>query len=897
MAHRQASGSVTRLVRHNLWNACLAETAPPWPSSIRSSNAWPDRLGLFLVVASVTAGALTSSTWAQGHHDEVYQSGVHQAGAHPSLSHLVRGHVRAADTGAELPAATVQISGTYRGTIANDDGEYLLELPHLPATVRVTYIGYESQELLVADPTVGQLDFAMNVSPYRMPETVVRPEEARRIMAEVIRRKREWRPRIERYRADAYSRFVVENAMDIVVMGEVVSELYWDQEKGRREVVVSRRMTQNAQDEGGGDEYFSAMEGFINLYDDDLPFLEHRIIGPTHPDALDHYHFRLVGRRAVDDQLVYDIDVRPRSRLQMAFVGHVAVLDGEYALMEVNLTPNRAALASAMPIPFIERLDVTFRQQFRGFEGGVWLPVDYRMGAALDMGMVGLQLPVIKLDMVTRLTEYDVVNVELPDTLYASEQKLHVDTLAVEADSTFTRFADPIPLTPREREAYTTLDTSFSIEEAFRPTGFLTRFMDLDDEDEEERDRKEGRGVQISAGVSSEDGAGMDVRRADAESDTTGVRAAWRRYRPRVDWRAGYNRVSEGYLGAELRKDLPPSVRARGEVGYHTGLERTSFGGELIYGFGEHKRSSVRLDYRDRLESTYRTDTYPDWINSLQVAAGLDDYFDYYWGESVEASAEYAGGRRRLAARLGLRRESTSPVGLTTRKDLLRRDARYRDNPESPELDLREVTLRLSVGGDYVPFGVAINRRARLRVEHGAGWLGSDASYTRVDVDADYHIKTFWRRRWVPNALDVRLVAGTHAGDLPVQRLMAVDGAIGPLSPFGVLRSIHGQPYAGDQYAALYWEHNFRTTPFEFLGLWPLVQRGFGFVAYGAAARTWMDDGRLAALGYAPRLTDRTHHEVGLSLLAYHLFRLDVTRRLDEEDWSVGVGIARFGFD
>ncbi|MFH1567860.1 MAG: DUF5686 family protein, partial [Gemmatimonadota bacterium] len=817
------------------------------------------------------------------------------AAAHPAAArpHLVRGQVRAADTGEGLAAATLQIAGTYRGTVANDQGEYLLEVPELPARIRVTYIGYSSLEQVVADTAVTHLDFALAVSPYQMPETVVRPEEAARIMAEVIRRKQAWRPRIQRYRASAYSRYVVENPTRIALMGEIVSELYWDEAKGRREVVVSRRMTENSE---GENEYMSALEGFVNLYDDDVPFIEQRLIGPTHPDALDHYDFRLVGRRLVDDRIVYDIEVRPKSRLQMAFTGRVAVLDGDYALLEADLTPSRASLASAMPIPLIERFDVGFRQQFRGFEGGVWLPVDYRMDAVFEIGMVGLQIPAIKLDLVTRLTEYEI-NVDLPDTLYASEKELQVDTLAVEADSGFARFPDPIPLTPREAEAYATIDSTFTPDKAFRPTGFLTRFMDLDEEEKGERRGEERHGVQVSAGAGSE-GVEVEARTVGtAREDSAGARAAWRRYRPHLGWRLGYDRVSEGYLAATLLKDLPPRVRLRGEAGYHTGLERVGYRGEAIWGFGDRKASSVRLTGSDRLETRYASDTYPQLFNSVQAAVGLDDYFDYYWGRTAEVSAEHVARNPKVTARLAVRQEEVSSVEASADRDLLWRRHRFRPNPATPEGTLREVTARVSVGGEYVPFGAAANRRAEVRVDHGAGWLGSDRAYTRYQVAADWHVRTLWRRRWVPNALDLRGVAGTHTGDLPPERLMAVDVAMGPLSPFGALRAVHGHPYVGDRYAALFGEHNFRTTPFEYLGLWPLVQRGFGVAVHGAAARTWMAAERRQAAGYEPRLTEGTHQEAGVSLQAYHLFRVDYTRRLDRKGWSLGVGIARFDFE
>ena len=805
--------------------------------------------------------------------------------------------MRSVDTGDGLAAATIQIAGTYRGTIANDRGEYLLKVPQLPAILRVTYIGYASQEKTIADTSTTEVNFDLEVSPHRMPEMVVRPDEAARIMAEVIRRKQEWRPRIERYQADAYSRYVVENATDIVQMGEVVSQIYWDQEQGRSEVVVSRRVTENANEDGN--QVFSAMEGFVNLYDDDLPLIEHRLIGPTHPNALDHYHFQLEGRRLVDDQVVFDISVRPKSRLQMAYVGRVAVLDGEFGLLEVQLEPSRSALASVLPIPLIERLEVSFQQQFRQFAGGVWLPVDYRMEGAFEIGMVGLQFPVIKLSMVTRLTEYQV-NVELPATLFASGERLRVDTLAVEADTAFTRFTDPIPLTPREQEAYATIDSSFTPEDAFRPTGFLTRFMDLDDDEEDEGGHEGGGSVTISAGASSDGEAGVNVEVQSAENaaaDSAKTGPDWRRHRPKLDWRLGYNRVAEAYLGVELTKDLPPRVRLRGQAGYNTGLERWSSHGRAIWGWGQHRRSSVALSYGRGVATRFGSDTYPLFVSAIQAAAGIDDYFDYYWSEKLETSVEYVRLRPRARFRIAVSQDTADSLDASTDRDLFRRRGRFRPNPGIAAGRMREIAVNLSVGGDYVPFGAGANRRAEVRIDHSGDWMGSDFSFTRYQLALDWHLKTFWRRRWVPNALDLHLVAGTFTGDLPPQRFGAVDVAMGPLSPFGVLRSTHGHPYEGDRYAALFWEHNFKTVPLEFLGLWPLVQRGVGLVIHGAAARTWMEPEWRDELPFAPRVTDVIVHEIGASLLAYHIFRLDLTRRLDTPEWRVGVGIARFDFD
>ena len=69
--------------------------------------------------------------------------------ANATAEHIVHGTIRDATTGEPLAAATVQIVGTYRATIANDEGQYALKVPALPATVRVVNIGYRSLELSV----------------------------------------------------------------------------------------------------------------------------------------------------------------------------------------------------------------------------------------------------------------------------------------------------------------------------------------------------------------------------------------------------------------------------------------------------------------------------------------------------------------------------------------------------------------------------------------------------------------------------------------------------------------------------------------------------------------------------------------------------------------------------
>ena len=62
---------------------------------------------------------------------------------------IVTGHIEDAKTEDPLVAANIQIVGTFQGTISNEDGDFILLLDELPASLSITYIGYESQKVVI----------------------------------------------------------------------------------------------------------------------------------------------------------------------------------------------------------------------------------------------------------------------------------------------------------------------------------------------------------------------------------------------------------------------------------------------------------------------------------------------------------------------------------------------------------------------------------------------------------------------------------------------------------------------------------------------------------------------------------------------------------------------------
>ncbi len=492
---------------------------------------------------------------------------------------VIRGSVKNAQTGDPLFPATVQVEGAFQATITNPGGEYELKLDALPATLIVSHIGYATARIRIHKNSPDQQDIRLQPVTYELETLVVTARNlGPDIMRKVIKRKQEWRAQLNTFSVEAYTRFTHKNDGGIVAVIESLSEAFWDREKGWREVVKSKRQTANLRFK----DYLPAAVFVANLYDDNIEIAGHTLLGVTHPEALDTYDFKLQGYRFLDDRTVYDISVTPKNDRASAFVGRVSVLDGEYALIEADLAPNPRAFLFPPPI---RTYRMACKQQFRNFGRAFWLPVGFQLTAELDIGMVGLRFPTLKTDQISRLTNYRI-NVPLPDSLYRTSDLLSVDSVAVQNDSLLARDGVVVPLTPTEEVAYETIDSTLTLYKAFKPSGFLVRWI---------KDPAKNR------------------KKSPSNLDLKARPQAW------------YNRVDAAHLGLRLKLHSQKKRLTLGATGaYNTGIKRWSYGGDLSLGWGKKGRGLLKLTYLKGSDTRYKSDLYTRFDTSFQPLFGGD---------------------------------------------------------------------------------------------------------------------------------------------------------------------------------------------------------------------------------------------------------------------------------
>jgi len=475
-------------------------------------------------------------------------------------NNIVTGYIKDAQTEQPLAAANIEILGTFQGTISNEDGRYTLELKKLPATILVSYIGYESQSFTFTTELPDKLNILLEpIILETEPIIVIAEDPAMRIMREVIRQKKLWQDKLQTYKALAYSRLVFENDSGIVSIAESTSEAFWDRDKGPREVIKSKRQTSNLSD----DQNFAFSSYIPNFYDDDIEIVGYQVVGPTNSDAFDFYEFKLRDVKRMDDHIVYLIDVIPTSKLQPTFIGQVSVLDSVFALLSIDLKPYKSII---FPIP-IQALNLSYKQQFRNFGKEFWLPIDYRVEGVIKIGFTGLQFPNIIYKRITGLTDYEV-NIDLPDSLYEDEEFLSVDSLAIKKDSLSAHTRPLIPLSHTEENAYETLDSTATLEKAFKPSGFLAKFI--------------------------------EVRSGSETKDTSsGISKFLSDFSPQL-W---FNRVDAWHVGVKYEHNLTKNFTFQFNTAYKTGLNRWSYGSSIEYQLKENRAAWVKFEYQVGTES------------------------------------------------------------------------------------------------------------------------------------------------------------------------------------------------------------------------------------------------------------------------------------------------------
>ncbi len=732
-------------------------------------------------------------------------------------------------TGDAIPRASISIIGTKKGTIANKDGRYVLSFESdKRIRLRITAVGFEPDtvEVIISQDT--RKDLSLSATPVKSNEIVIRGDasrvEARRIMREVIRRKKEWRDKLFDYKCEAYSRWNVKtiSGRDTMIRSVVEStaEGYWNKEKGFFERITGRKQTANFPAQAN---VFS-VGTIMNFYDDRIDFDGYDLVSPVADDAFDSYDYDLIGTTKVNGEPVWQIVLYPGT-LSTAFDGSLWIAQNDYTIAFLELEPSKAVKLGPLS-------ELRMQQTFDLYRDSFWMPIDLR--TFIEVKLAIPLVPVFRIELLSLIKNY-TINSGLPDSLFAGKRNIALAS-ADSVDSTTWNKNRAIPLAIDEEKAYERIDSTIikGKEEPAASIFSLGTLLSL---------------IQIP------------------------------KYNTVEGWRFGLGRNLKPFDSWPLTLSGEVAYGLRDELWkYSVGLQQgivfenkksNVFSGSLDGDFkGEYKDvQDVKLwlvgDYFDDL--TVRGNNYSSIENTITSLAYNEDYQELYYQRGLNVGLELTPWEQRNGKYYI--QYLNSKVGFTIWGPT------FSDIPYFVEYQYNSIDLGFKE--HFEISGIDIVTKAEITT-------------TSKDLKSDYTFSTgdfslsLSKRLGGWGVMDIIGRYGTtFAGELPRWNSFYFETRDKFFSKFNNFRGLYPFEFMGDEVASIYLEHNFYDLPTRLVGLDFMEPLNLQWRLHGGIA---VSNTNRVGSADVPTTNDRPYGEIGFGVgNILNIINLDATWRLNHK--------------
>jgi len=400
-------------------------------------------------------------------------------------------------SGSPVPFASVYIHNTTKGTSANSEGKYQLQIAPGNYELMFKAIGYKLQSRQVSVQANQTINIVLVAESYQLHDVVIRSggeDPAYAIIRKAIKKRPVYLKQVNAYSCEVYikglqkllaapkkflgadiDKIARENGLDsnrtgIIYLSESESKFTFMQPDRVHEEMISSKVS-------GRNQAFSfnrASDVKVNFYENmqnwdglsDRPF-----ISPISDNALFYYKYQLMGTMVENGETINKIKVTPRRSYDPAFEGYIYIIDESWRIYSLDLFVTKKA-----NINFVDTLKIN--QQFLPVSKNVWMPSSIRFdftGGFFGFRFGGYFISIYK-------------NYDLSPVIDKKEfaEVLRITKEVNKKDSAYWDKARPIPLTTEEttdyqkkevlakkRESKPYLDSIDHVNNKFKPISFL----------------------------------------------------------------------------------------------------------------------------------------------------------------------------------------------------------------------------------------------------------------------------------------------------------------------------------------------------------------------------------------------------------------------------------------
>jgi len=705
----------------------------------------------------------------------------------------VEGTVYDSATGNPIPYVTVQLEGTKKSTLTNDDGRYRVLLDDGPNTLRFSHIAYYSQT-----QTFGAQDSARTLDIYLVTSVVDvgsykvyrrKYDDGQRIIVEAIRRKADILNRFDDLTYQTYTKVVITDLTKedvspdrIFLIAESQSTARWERPDKYKETITSRRQTANIPPDAN----LVSVGEIANFNDNRIEFGEYSVVSPTAEDALDHYNYYLLDTLYYDSMRVFQLEIEPQNPKDPLFVGTICIADSTYDVVSVDF-----GLSEGCVFPMIEK--PRYIQRYAHFDNGYWLPVEITFSADVEFD---IPIPFVprRLGVLQQATMHNYqVDAGQPRGVF-DEYIIEVDEKADEVDSAAWFASQTLALTKLEQDAYRRID---SLEHRPPSAWKITKTAAL-------------------SALFIANGGAVDFFR--------------------------FNRAEGAYTGVGLKpylENLNTDLRLKAGYAWDADLAEWDVG--FTHELSKSRKLDVGFDYLRQVRK--RPTVFSDSTTDATAFAIWSQYdpFDYHRVEGFEA---FVGSKVVNHTRLQVRYSDLEYRSMDVNSRFTfggKEDPR--DNPAIVEGTMRSLTTsftwdsrplyrykRRDVPVDDLPYTVFT-----AQMEYASpDFIDNDFDFRRY-----YMTVTHKQRTLDLGTTTLRLMAGSADGDLPPQKYHIVDYGDFLIYDANIMKTFDERNFGGDRLVSANLVHRFRNRLWVASGLTVIEDIPFWLNVHGAVF--WTD--------------------------------------------------------
>ncbi len=288
-------------------------------------------------------------------------------------------------TGKPIPYASVFIKGTSRGTNANNEGRYFLELSPGRYTLVCQHVNYKKEEKAVVCGTDDvEVNFKLSMQEITLAPVIIKSGEdpAYEIIRNTIKKRTFHQDQLNTFQCEVYTKGQLRirsypkkflgkkvdfedgdtSKQKMLYLSETISLYSVDGGKEHIEVLSSKVS-------GQSDGYGLSAPQFFSFYNNNV-FIGNNLnprgfISPISDNALHYYRFKFEGSFYEDGREISKIKVMPRRKYEPLFSGYINIVEDEWRIHSVQLL-----LTKESQMQFVDSLQV--EQLYHPLKGDVW---------------------------------------------------------------------------------------------------------------------------------------------------------------------------------------------------------------------------------------------------------------------------------------------------------------------------------------------------------------------------------------------------------------------------------------------------------------------------------------------------------------------------------------------